>query len=199
MTRRNLLPFVLFALLFFSCKQTNEQLMDKATEFAKEKKFNDAINILNKVISNNENIQLSYYNRGLCYLELKQYSKALADFNKILALQSNVNDESILVLNPNISDNSEVSKGNVSYFDALYLRAQTKYYMDSLPSSYKDFRICIDNGKEVSNCYLWQGTIFVRAGKQQDACKYFEKAKQIANKKVEIEEADRMLRVYCIK
>jgi len=183
-------------ILFASCKQTNEQLLDKAYDLSKKKQYDKAIEVYNKVIKSNSKLQLAYYNRGFAYLGLKQYDKALWDFNKVMALQTHGNF--IMTYNQDSPFADEEAKAQVPYNDALYQRAQAKYFMDSLKSSFIDFQTLVDNNyEEKSNSILWQGTIYIRSGKTDKACEYFDKAKQFALTDDDRNEAEKMLKTYC--
>jgi serine/threonine-protein phosphatase 5 len=183
-------------ILFSSCKETNEQLLDKAYDLSKEKNYDKAIEVYSKVIKSNNKLQLAYYNRGFAYLGLKKYDKALWDFNKVMALQTH--GSFIITYNQDSPFANEEAKAQVPYNDALYQRAQVKYFMDSLKSSFIDFQTLVDNSyEEKSNCVLWQGTIYVRSGKTDKACEYFDKAKQFALTDDDRNEADKMLQTYC--
>jgi tetratricopeptide (TPR) repeat protein len=182
--------------LFPSCEETNEQLLDTAYNLIKEKKYDKAIEVYNKVIKSSNKLQLAYYNRGFAYLATKNYDKALWDFNKVMDLQTHGNF--IVTYNQNSPFADEEVKAQVPYNDALYQRAQVKYFMDSLKSSFIDFQTLVDNNyEEKSNCVLWQGTIYVRSGKTDRACEYFDKAKQFALTDNDRNEADKMLKIYC--
>ena len=183
----------MFLFLFTSCKESNEQLLDKAFILVKNKNYTEAIKVYDNIIKSNNKIQLAYYNRGYCYLVLKNYPKALNDFNKTMALQT-ING-AVVTYNGNSPFSKEEDRTQASFLDALYQRAQVKFYMDSVSSSFKDFQALVDNNyKDKGNCILWQGTLLIKIGKKDQACKYFNKAKQLGD-----EEADLMINTYCGK
>lgn len=184
--------------LLVSCKQTNDQLFDKAYALTKEKKYNKAIEIYNELIKRNRKLQLAYYNRGFCYMDTKQYSKALADFNAVMDLQTN--GDYIVTFNKDLPYASDEVRAQVPYYDALYERAQAKYFLDSLKSSFIDFQTLVNNNyEEKSNCIIWQGTILVSYRKNEKACEYFERAKSLATNQDDVKEADRYINQYCTK
>jgi hypothetical protein len=188
--------FLYFAFLLVSCKQTNEQLLDKGYKLSKQKKYDKAIKIYTEVINRNDKLQLAYYNRGFAYIATKQYNNALADFNKVMSLQTF--GDIIMTYNQDSPIADEEARAQVPYDDALYQRAQVKYFMDSLASSFTDFQVLVNKGyQEKSNCILWQGTICVRGGKADKGCEYFEKAKQFALTDEDKKEADEMITTYC--
>lgn len=196
MTSKTALIVAAFLILLASCKQTDEQLLGKAYEFSKNKKYDGAIEILTEVINRNDSLQLAYYNRGIAYMATKKYHSALLDFNKVLALQT-IGDYTITYTDGTpFSD--EKTRAQVPYNDALYTRAQAKYFMDSLASSFTDFQSLVErNYQEKSNCVLWQGTILLKSGKPGKACVYFDKAKKYALTNDDAREADQMIEVYC--
>ena len=83
------------------------------------------------------------------------------------------------------------------YLEALYERAIAKYHLDSIKSSFSDFQICIDSRYEVSNCTLWQGNLWYKAGKKDKACDAYKRAKEFATETDDIKEADIMINNYC--
>ena len=94
----------------------------------------------------------------------------------------------------------EEARTQVPYYDALYLRAQVKFDMDSLKSSYQDFRTLVSNNyEEKSNCLLWQGTIWIKSGNSGEGCNFFSQAKEFALTITDSLEAEKMIRIYCKK
>lgn len=195
MTLKYLLILFLTIFIYCSCKETNEQLIDKAIKLRKEKRYEEAIRIYSYIIKKNSRLQLPYYNRGYCYLDLKQYDKAFVDFNKVMSLHQVGNF--IFSYNSDSPFADEETRAQISYNDALYMRAQVKFYMDSIESSYRDFKMLISVNYEKSNCLLWQGTLWFKSGDSTQACKYFKMAKEAALNNEDIEEANRLIKGYC--
>ena len=92
---------VILLLFFVSCKQTNEQMTSKGIKLYNKEKYKEAIGIYTNVLNNNSKLQLAYYYRGLCYIETKEYLKALNDFNSIINLKTLGGGNFIWELNPN--------------------------------------------------------------------------------------------------
>jgi tetratricopeptide (TPR) repeat protein len=192
------LYFILISFIFSACTPSNEELFDKAYKLGKQQKYDEAIKIYTQIISRNNQLQLAYYNRGIDYLSKKSYNQALADFNKVLSLQT-VGDFHV-TYNENTPVADDVARTQVPYNDALYQRAIVKFYMDSARSSFIDFQTLVDdNDEQKSNCIIWQGTLWVKIGKLEKACEYFHKAKQFANTTDDKQEADEMIKTYCSK
>jgi len=188
---------LVFLILFISsCKETNEQLLDQAFRLSKQNKLQEAIKAYSDIIKKNKKIQLAYYNRGHCYFKLNKYREALWDFNKVMELHMRGNF--IFSYNEDSPFADEEARTQVPYNDALYLRAQVKFDMDSLESSFQDFKILVaDNYEEKSNCLLWLGTIWFKYGNTQKACEHFQKAKQFALTESDNKEAEKMISTYC--
>jgi tetratricopeptide (TPR) repeat protein len=196
MNRNIFFILIIIASFFASCKQTNKELLDKGIDLSKQKNYAEAIEIYAQVIHNNNKLQLAYYNRGFCYFKLKNYPNALADFNTVMALQTH--GDYIISHNKNLPGASEEILGEVSYNDALYERAQVKFYMDSIKSSYNDFQILLNTFyPEKSNCLLWQGALWIKQGKNDTACYYFKASQQTALTPDDKQQADKMITTYC--
>lgn len=206
MSLKTFISCIATLVVFISCAQTIEgsqlssieKSLDEAYNLYNEKKYDEAIAIYSMVISRNNKIQLAFYNRGLAYLNIKDYKKALSDFNQVMTLQRL--GDFIITYNEDFPFASEEARAQVPYNDALYQRAQVKYHMDSLKSSFQDFFTLVeDSYNEKSNCLLWLGTILYRSRKPEKACEYFEKAKAVAFTEVEKQDADLMIETYCNK
>lgn len=190
------LVFIIWLLLFASCKQTNEQLIQEAVRLAGKEKYQEAIAIYTKVINNNNNIELAYFNRGKCYYNISQYDSALDDFNTILS--GKPTNGIIITINPDSAAANEEDKTKVPYSDAVYHRAMTKVYMDSLQSAYRDFQTLIDANYEKVFCTIWQGDIWHILGNNEKACRFMQRAKRLATSEEERKEADKMIKEYCL-
>ncbi|MBL7731349.1 MAG: tetratricopeptide repeat protein [Chitinophagaceae bacterium] len=197
---KNTFGIIITLFLLISCKQSNDQsndqLFEKAYSLGEENQYEKAVEIYSKLIQQNGKLQVVYYNRGFCYLNMKKYSMALADFNKVMELQTH--NGMIITYNKDMPYADEEVKSQVPYYDALYKRAQVKYYMDSIKSSFIDFQVLVDNNyEEKSNCLTWQGTIWVRSGKNDKACEYFQRAKSFATNNEDRQDADEYIKKYC--
>lgn len=180
-----------------SCSKSTDQLFDEAYVLTTKNQYDKAIIKYNKILERNNKFQLAYYNRGYCYYSKNEYSKALEDFNRIIQLQTG-GSQMIFTLNSDSPFASEESKYQVSYYDALYQRAQVCFYLGKNKDSYNDFDVLIaSNYEEKSNCYLWQGSIWQNNGDSARACTCFTNAKAFANKKSIATEAENKLQAYC--
>lgn len=189
-----LLIFLVFYNTSCSEKQeTVQSLVDKGVDLVNRQEFEAGIALYSKAIKQNPRVQLAYYNRGIAYSELKDYTKAIADFDKIILLKSNV----VKMLDRDLKPSAE-GQGQVEYGTVFYQRAVVESSRDSLQRSFNDFQRAIESRyPDSSNCLLWQGILLGRTGRQEKACEYFEKAKKAAQTTAQQKEAvDKMTR-YC--
>jgi len=194
---RNILSIIIYSSLLISCKQTTDELLNHASQLISEKNYTEAAKIYTKIINRNSRIQLAWYNRGICFGHLNQYTLALRDFNKIIMLKTNGGDY-IMEENPDAAPIlGEQARMQVPYNDALYQRAQVKFFMDSLRSSFTDFQTLINANYQKSNCLAWQGTIWIRAGNNDKACEHFEKAREEASTDEDKQDANEFIKTYC--
>ena len=56
------------------------------TTYLQLKKFDEAIDYLNRSIQINPNLPNSYNSRGIVFSEIKQYEKAIIDYDKVISL-----------------------------------------------------------------------------------------------------------------
>ncbi|MFT3675463.1 MAG: tetratricopeptide repeat protein [Chitinophagaceae bacterium] len=196
MTSSKLTFFALLMVCHVSCKEKQEtvqSLVDKGADLVNEKKFEEGIVLYSKAIEQNPRVQLAYYNRGIAYSEIREYAKAIADFDKVILLKSNV----LMRVDSDFNPTTE-GQGEVDYGDVFYQRAIVESYQDSLQRSFNDFQRAIGNRyPDSSNCLVWQGVLLGRAGKHENACEYFEKARKAAQTVAQQKEAADMINKYC--
>jgi len=169
--------------------------MDKAYRLSSEKKYQEANAAFGEVIKRNPRFQLPYYNRGINFMDQKKYHEALTDFNKIISLHPSGPVQ--LTLSPEAPFASEETRMQVPVFDAIFLRAQVKYHLDSLRSAYIDFQRLIDNNYKKGNCLAWQGAIWIRHGDYVKGCDCLEKAKLWAGDDEDRADAESLIKTYC--
>jgi tetratricopeptide (TPR) repeat protein len=78
------LSFSLYLLFIYACssgqKQNIEKLNDEAFELLNQRKYSQAIELCNEIISKHPKHYNAYYTRGLVYHTLKDYQKAIEDY-----------------------------------------------------------------------------------------------------------------------
>jgi tetratricopeptide (TPR) repeat protein len=165
------------------CEQTNEQLIHEGSRLLNQGDNAGAIAVFSTVIKRNNKLQVTYYDRALCYSNMKEYDKAIKDLNRILELQGH--GPLVLVMNPNSPFATEEDRSQVPQMTVLFERATVEYYMDSLKSSFIDFKTCLENDYQKSKCYLWMGTIYIRTGNRTKGCDLYQKAMVFGDDEVE--------------
>lgn len=169
--------------------------VDRGVDLANAGQFTEAISLYSAAIRMNPRVQLSYYNRGISYMGLHEYSRAVQDFDSVISLQT-VNG-GIVWKNPDFDDSDE-SSGQVAHQDVLYQRAIAKTEIDSFRSAFSDFEYLINsNYPEKVDCIIWQGIILGRMRHNSKACEYFEKAKKSAVSGKDMKAANEVLVKYC--
>lgn len=162
---------ILFTLCLFSCKPKIKELLTDAYDLETRDKHKEAIAVYNKIIDRDTTIQIAYYNRGICYYNLTEYGKALTDFTKVLAMQPAPQPGIRFRINTASPFAPDEERWKVPYEDALYQRALTKYYMDSVKSAFEDFSDAKHHGySPQSACTRWLGTIYIQFGKKETGC-----------------------------
>ena len=64
----------------------------EANKYYNSKEYKKAISYYRKSIADKENEACSYYNAGVCFIKLKDYKKALLNFNLAWAINNNDED-----------------------------------------------------------------------------------------------------------
>ncbi|HLP49619.1 MAG TPA: tetratricopeptide repeat protein [Chitinophagales bacterium] len=90
--KQTLLLIVLLFFLSAGAEVQDHPLSVQAQQQFDEGKFEDAVSSYTQLADTFPDAKEPYYNRGLCLYELKQYNKALADFDKALAIDSSLTD-----------------------------------------------------------------------------------------------------------
>lgn len=71
------------------------ELYTLADNFRVRGQFEEAINLLNQSLARDKNFVEAYYRRGLTYFSMKQYGKAMADYEKGLSLTSDIRKQKV--------------------------------------------------------------------------------------------------------
>ncbi|MGN6166168.1 MAG: tetratricopeptide repeat protein [Flavisolibacter sp.] len=165
-----------FSFLLFSCTQSKLHTLQKAEALAQKGKFDEAIGLCNEVLSKDSTIQLAYYYRGIYYSNKKEYSKAIADFDKVISLQPH-SAGIYFQINRDGPAATEDDKLKITPEEALFQRAITEYIVGDLNQAEEDFNICLANHfQPEGKCYSWLGTIAIKKGNKTKGCELYTKA-----------------------
>jgi len=174
-----------------ACKQSKLQTLDRADLLAGKGKYLDAINLCNKILSEDSTVQLAYYQRGIYYTNTKEYSKAIADFDKIISSKTN-GQGAFFETNRKSELASDEDKLTVYVVEATFMRAVAKYLIGSLNSALNDFSYCIENNYKRASCYSWLGSIYVSKNEKDKGCEMYSKALELGDA-----EAAKLKEKYC--
>ena len=189
----------MFLLLFISSCKSREisvrEMISSGIDSTEAGNHTAAIRIFSDALKKDPWLQKGYYNRGIAYHAVRDYVKALADFNH---LEPMMKKGGVIINRNNDIVSEEKEEWNVWYEDVIYWRAVTKADMDSLTSAYREFQYLIDNNyAESSNYYLWQGVLLGRSGNTEQACEKFDQAWRTAKSAAAVKEAIDMLHQHC--
>jgi tetratricopeptide (TPR) repeat protein len=183
--------FVLFS--NESCSPSIDDLYDKAYKLKERKEYKKAIEVFGKITRRNSKLQDAIFEKGYCYLQDSNYTRALHFFEFVLSMKG-VNNRTgfILEMNPDSPIASEADRHQVSLGEIYYQIGVAKYCMDSMKSSYQNFKNAIYYKYEVANSYAWLGAIWNATDNKQKACEFFKKSKEMGD-----EDGKRLSEIYC--
>jgi len=146
-----------------------------------------------KSIESNANNAKMYCENGYLMETLKEYSKAIEDFDKALELNPNYAEayygkaiaESNLGKNKDaIYDYSQAIELNSKYAEAYYGRGNSENILLKPEEAIKDFDKAIELNSKYDEAYCNRGELKVTLGKSKDALKDFDKALSINAKNI---------------
>src|SRR5690349_10340918 len=109
-------------LLLLGCKQSKLKILDRADLLAEKGKYVDAIKMCDEVLSEDNTVQLAYYQRGIYYTNTKEYPKAISDFDKIILSKTN-GKQAFFEPNRESKFASDKDKLTVYVVEATFMRA----------------------------------------------------------------------------
>lgn len=146
-------------------------LLKKAIELINQKKFKEAISVLNEIIFIDFLNPLAYFQRGLAYYELKKYDNAINDFSKVISIEPE-----------NASAYTKLAKvilygnwaGKIKFTDSTSFWGNTKleYYQTAI--QYCDKAINLE--PNLREAYFIRGMCNYYSSENKEAVKDFDKA-----------------------
>jgi tetratricopeptide (TPR) repeat protein len=212
---------ILTILLFLtSCdmKSAKEYLVD-AEGLEMQREYMEAIQLLDKAISKDQNFLGAYINRGADKSALGDFKGAIEDYMKVVTLDpkntlalfnignnyKRLDDHQSAVIYYNKAFATKGGEGiyvdftpnpfvDLDKFDVpgheiSYERAIAFYQLDSLNRAFSDFQHSISKDFMTADCYQRIGYIYVSRGQKEKACEYFQKAIDLGNKDAESDKA----------
>jgi len=178
-------------------------------------KYKEAVQLLDKAISKDQNFLGAYINRGADKSALGDFKGAIEDYMKVVTLDpkntlalfnignnyKRLGDYQSAVIYYNKAFETKGGEGiyidftpntfvDLDKFDVpghqiSYERAIAFYQLDSLNRASTDFQHSISNDFMTADCYQRIGYIYVSRGQKEKACECFQKAIDLGNKDAE--------------
>lgn len=130
---------------------TPEQIFSKGLEYFYAAKFQDAIKYFDDFVASKPNDYKGFNFRGLCYLSLKNYPKAIEDFSTVVNLAKTIDE---------------------GYIN----RANAFFYKGDPSSSLNDFAEAIRVNPKSIEPYLGRGRVYIALNKVSNALTDFNMA-----------------------
>ena len=160
--------------LFFSVKT-----------YARCRVWKSDMTLWNDVISQNENVPVAYYNRGIIFMDEKQNNKALSDFKRAIELDPNYvnayNNRGIVLMNEKqnskaVDDLSKAIELNPNLINAYINRGLIFLNENQNDKALDDFSKVILLDPNNSQAYNNRGNVFFNEKKFDNALDDFRKA-----------------------
>jgi tetratricopeptide (TPR) repeat protein len=174
---RQLKNFIILTVILASCEQSTLQQVENAEALREEGKTIKAIERTTEIIKEHNDIQRAYYYRGLCYMDIKQYPKAIADFDKIISLKPVDPSGLVFEYNRNSPFASDELKLTAGFDEVFFHRALSWYFMDSLNNALADFKQCNEQDHEYGlKAVTWAATVYIQLGQKATGCELYKRA-----------------------
>lgn len=69
-----------------------ENLLIQANIYYQNRNYNEAMNIHNQVLLNDSTVGISYFQRGYCRMQLRDYQRAVQDYSRAIELNYRIED-----------------------------------------------------------------------------------------------------------
>ena len=210
-------------LLLTSCDfKTAKDYLNEADKLSEQKRYREAIELLDKAIKKDPKYLGAYINRGADKSALGDFEAAIEDYKAVLQIDPK-NTLALFNIGNNYKRLDNFNKaveyynqafdtkgGQLLYidytpndfidltdFDVLgheihYERGIAYYNIDSLQRAFDDFNAAIRQNYMIAESNCWLGSIYVSTGQTDLACEKFRKSKQLGDK-----DADAELKKYC--
>lgn len=129
--------------------QTESELNEQGIEAAKNNRFETAIDYFNQAIQKNPDYARAYFNRGNVHRAKKEFTKAIDDYSKSIALNGKLN--------------------------FVYGRANTYMDLKDFEKAIIDYSRIIKSDPNFENIYFDRGYAYIMSGKYPEAKKDMEK------------------------
>lgn len=138
-------------------QEATDALFDDAVKKAQEEKYEEAIALFGKVVTQSPQNEYGWLYRGLCYSSIKQYEDAIPDYEKAIQLKP-LNSKTWLNLGMAKQGITDYEGAIEAYNKALYINENS------------------------GGAHYSRGEVYELLGKTDSACADFEKAKSLGEK-----------------
>lgn len=212
-----------FLLLLTGCDfKTAQDYLNEADKLSEQKKFKEAIELLDKAIQKDPKYLGAFINRGSDKSALGNFEEAIKDYKIVLDLDPkntlalfnignnykrlenyqtaieyynkafDIKGGQSIYLDLTPNDFIDLSEFDVPGHEIHYERGIAYYNIDSLKRAFDDFNAAIRQNYMIAESNCWLGYIYVSTGQTDLACEKFRKSKQLGDK-----DAEEELKKYC--
>lgn len=153
------------------------------------------IRLSNSEINKNEEVKTAYYNKGISYYRLGQYSNSILNFKKVVELDS-LDDEAFALIGESYAS-MENDRVAITYYsksldlktdyDVIFDRAICYYYLGIFDSALLDLNDVIKNTEAISSYdYYVRGLVYVELGDYGKGINDFTKSIELGEENSEI-------------
>ena len=163
----------------------SNQKIEEARKLWKQKDFNGAKNLLDEAVKLNPDNAEAYFGRGTTYLDLKQYARAIKDFDKNIELEPNKAD-SYINRGFAYSHLGQKERAIQDFNKAIELKPNDDYAYNNRGIAYldlkqykraiQDFNKAIELEPNKSYSYTSRGFAYSHLGQKEQAIQDFNKA-----------------------
>ena len=128
----------------------SQELADKGSELFDKKKYDEAINLLNKSITLNPDNCFALFIRARAYEEVEEYDRAISDYTEVLRLDTDTSDKTVYFARGDIylikeeyekaiSDFNEYIASDNTDADVFYSRARAYEHIEEYDRAISDY------------------------------------------------------------
>jgi tetratricopeptide (TPR) repeat protein len=182
-------------------KKDIKTLMDRGIENVKANRYEEGLDYFNRVIEQDPDNPMAYYNRGYCYYSMKEYDKAVTEFDK--AIELNPRDSVSYLYKGIIRYFQQDFQGSIELYNkaleiypryslVFYNRGISKGQLKDYEGAIEDFNLCLNYDPDFPDALYNRGLAWYFSKNPQKACEDWKKAKALG-----LLEANEAVRIYC--
>jgi tetratricopeptide (TPR) repeat protein len=191
--------YLLVILFFIGCSDDDQSRV--GDRYYKNGEYKKAITAYNEYLKLKPSDEITIYNRGRAYEELKQYDKALEDFKKVLKI--NPKDEGALLSYGNHYYRQEDYENAAYQFEqafknhknserAAFMLARSLHKLGEVEKAMEHYNNAININKNYGEAYMYRGALNIYLKKKSQGCSDLRTAKSL-----DVAQAQDLLDTYC--